>query len=185
MKKFKLASIIILVFVVIAIVALVLIKKEKKKVAPACDTAGATTCKIDLKDASTIEATKTTIGSFGDKAKITQNIYQNDKFKFKITFTDIWKDAQVKETIPGTNSLGVIEFQLPTTDKGFENSLATALKITLYDKNNYTPSSSLEMKLAEDTNYIVTYQTWERAPLDATITEKEAADTAATFEFIK
>jgi hypothetical protein len=185
MKKYKIGIIVVAIFIIVGLVALLVLKRTKKKVEPNCETGQSTTCKIDLKDAATVEKTKTTVGSFGEKAKLNQNVYQNDKFKFKVTFSDVWSTAQVKETIPGVGSEGVIKFQLPTTDKGFDNSLATALKLIIYKKNAYTPSSPLETKLVENTDYIVTYQAWERAPLDAKLTEKEIANVAATFEFVK
>lgn len=186
MKKFK-VGLIIIVALLIAVIATLFIlnryKKDEPKAEPVCETGEATTCKVDLQDASTVEATKTTVGSFGDKDKISNNIYQNDKFKFQITFSDFWNDAQVKETIPGTNSEGQIEFQVPTTDKAYQG-YAPALTITLYKKDAYNPSSPFEMKLTENTNYIVTYRTWDQPPTDATITEKEVANTATRFKFI-
>ncbi len=185
-KKYKLGLIVVLVFLVIALVAVVLIKKNQAKstIAPeACDSAGATTCKVDLKDASTPQTTKTTVGSFSEKQKITSNLYKNDKYKFEITFNDTWQNAQIKENPAAGSSLASYEFQLPTNDKNFADGYASALVIAIYPKDSYTPTSSLEMKLAENTQYIVSYRAWQQAPIDARVSEKEVANTAATFKF--
>ncbi len=185
MKKFKIGLVVIIVFAILAVVTLVLVKKyrvEPKKTEQ-CETGEATTCKIDLKDAATIEATKTTVGSFGDKEKIKNNIYSNEKLKFKISFPQNWSSALVKETIPSGNSEGMIEFQLPTSDTVY-NGYISALVITFYKKASYNPTNSLEMKLAENTEYVVSYRAWEQPPSDSPITEKEIATIASSFEFM-
>lgn len=190
-KKYKVGLAVIIIFALLGISSYIylktrLVEKPKEIKNSDCDTSNSQTCQIDLKSATTVETTKTTVGSFGDTQKIDQNIYLSQKLKFKLTFTPIWADAKVIETIPFDSAEGKVEFKLPTTDKQFSDKTATALTIFVYKTGSAPEGNNLLNKISSDAQNEYYFSSWEQAPSDlGAITEKEIARIAGTLEIIK
>jgi hypothetical protein len=190
MKKYKIGLIIIVVFLVIGLASFAYLKtkqvpSEELKNSD-CDTSTSQTCSVDLKSATTIQTTKTTVGSFGDTQKIDQNIYSSQKLKFKLDFTPIWAEAKVVETIPFETAVGKVEFKLPTTDSSFPDKLAPALTIYVYKVGEGPKDNTMLNKITQSDVYEYYFTSWQLEPSDlGMITEKEIARVANTLEVIK
>jgi hypothetical protein len=183
-KKYLIGLIIIIIFAITGAVAFYYLKKQNQPVKNSdCDTSTSGTCTVDFKSATTVQTTKTQIGSFGNAQKIKQNIYSSDKLGFQMTFTDIWKDAKVVETIPAAQAEGKVEFKLPTKDALYQDGLATAMTIYVYKKGSAPTDNPLLSKITENATSEYYYLPWDKIPTDlGQFTEKEIAREASTLK---
>jgi hypothetical protein len=189
-KKYKVGLTVIIIFALLGISSYIYLKtktdgKPKEIKNSDCDTSNSQTCQVDLKSATTVDSTKTKVGSFGDTVKIDQNIYLSQKLKFKLTFTPIWANAKVVETIPSDSAEGKVEFKLPTTDQQFKDKTATPLTIYVYKAGSAPKNNNLLNKISGNSQDEYYFSSWEQAPADlGAITEKEIARIAGTLEII-
>jgi len=188
-KKYKIGLIIILVFLIVGLGALYYINENNQQ-APIknsdCDTSTNDTCKVDLKSATTVQTTKTQVGSFGKPQKIDQNVYSSDKLGFQLTFTPVWSEAKVVETIPASPADGKVEFKLSTKDGKYPDGLASALTIYVYKVGSAPKDNPLLTKITDNGKLEYYYTIWEQTPSDlGQFPEKEIAKTASTLKLLQ
>ena len=77
--------------------------------------------------------------------------YNNDKYGFEITFTDVWKKYKAIETVD--DKIAIIQIQLPTNDTNWKSAggLVTPLRIMIFTKDQWAQTS----KQAIHPNFII------------------------------
>jgi len=167
--KHKFALGLLMLAAIVAIVATVLIYLKKKNQANEICPASSS------QSPSAPEGTKTSVAD-------SWKVFQNTKYGFQITFSDVWQGYQAKEN---SSLPDQALYRLDFTLKGD----VVPLSVVVYERSVWDtlPENTRRFtEVARNDDYVFVYSTWESTPAAfSTLTEKEIANVLKTFKLTK